>query len=165
MPRGSFNQCVSFVGRKYFSMSWGMQEPISPMCLEIATAVLSDLERQDRPSGGEPPSARWCAERKPRRHTTLLSKSHAARVFMSAGYFGHYFHIDTWRRAASIARGQKMGERDCGGKGSRRHNVPGGSPSCCGATPMPRRRMQRVVDLALSAPPGEASHWTGRMPR
>ena len=23
--------------------------------------------------------------------------------------------------------------------------------------------MQRVVDLALSAPPGEASHWTGRM--
>jgi hypothetical protein len=23
MRRGSFNQCVSFVGRKYFSMSWG----------------------------------------------------------------------------------------------------------------------------------------------
>jgi hypothetical protein len=28
MRRGSFNQWLSFVGRKYFSMSWGMQEPI-----------------------------------------------------------------------------------------------------------------------------------------
>ena len=31
MRRGSFNQCVSFVGRKYFSMSWGTQESISLM--------------------------------------------------------------------------------------------------------------------------------------
>src|SRR3977135_1575860 len=32
-----------------------------------------------------------------------------------------------------------------------------------GKPPMPAAPVQRVVDLALSAPPGEASHWTGRM--
>ena len=34
-------------------------------------------------------------------------------------------------------------------------------PAC--AFPTSRQEVQRVVDLALSAPPGEASHWTGRM--
>ena len=38
-----------------------------------------------------PRRATWCAERKPPRHPTLLPKSHATRVFTSAGYFGHYF--------------------------------------------------------------------------
>ena len=32
-----------------------------------------------------------------------------------------------------------------------------------GKPPLPAATVQRVVDLALSAPPGEASHWTGRM--
>jgi Homeodomain-like domain len=32
-----------------------------------------------------------------------------------------------------------------------------------GEPPLPAATVQRVVDLALSAPPGEASHWTGRM--
>ena len=32
-----------------------------------------------------------------------------------------------------------------------------------GKPPLPAARVQRVVDLALSAPPGEATHWTGRM--
>ena len=32
-----------------------------------------------------------------------------------------------------------------------------------GKPPLPAAIVQRVVDLALSAPPGEATHWTGRM--
>ena len=32
-----------------------------------------------------------------------------------------------------------------------------------GKPPLPAATVQRVVDLALSAPPGEATHWTGRM--
>ncbi len=32
-----------------------------------------------------------------------------------------------------------------------------------GKPPLPAATVQRVVDLALSAPQGEASHWTGRM--
>jgi hypothetical protein len=32
-----------------------------------------------------------------------------------------------------------------------------------GKPPLPAATVQWVVDLALSAPPGEASHWTGRM--
>src|SRR5258705_4991956 len=32
-----------------------------------------------------------------------------------------------------------------------------------GKTPLPAETVQRVVDLALGAPPGEATHWTGRM--
>ena len=32
-----------------------------------------------------------------------------------------------------------------------------------GKPPLPAATVQRVVDLALSAPPGETTHWTGRM--
>jgi hypothetical protein len=32
-----------------------------------------------------------------------------------------------------------------------------------GKPPLPVAGVQRVVDLALSPPPGEATHWTGRM--
>jgi predicted DCC family thiol-disulfide oxidoreductase YuxK len=32
-----------------------------------------------------------------------------------------------------------------------------------GKPPLPVATVQRVVDLALSPPPGEATHWTGRM--
>jgi hypothetical protein len=32
-----------------------------------------------------------------------------------------------------------------------------------GKPPLPAATVQRVVDLALGPPPGEASHWTGRM--
>ena len=32
-----------------------------------------------------------------------------------------------------------------------------------GKKPLPATTVQRVVDLALSRPPGEATHWTGRM--
>ena len=32
-----------------------------------------------------------------------------------------------------------------------------------GKPPLPAETVQRVVDLALCAPPGEATHWTGRM--
>lgn len=32
-----------------------------------------------------------------------------------------------------------------------------------GKKPLPAATVQRVVDLALSPPPGEATHWTGRM--
>ena len=32
-----------------------------------------------------------------------------------------------------------------------------------GKKPLPADTVQRVVDLALSTPPGEATHWTGRM--
>ena len=32
-----------------------------------------------------------------------------------------------------------------------------------GRTPLPAETVQRVVDLALSPPPGETTHWTGRM--
>ena len=34
---------------------------------------------------------RWSVEKAPAR--TLLPKSHAARVFTSAGHFGHYFPL------------------------------------------------------------------------
>ena len=32
-----------------------------------------------------------------------------------------------------------------------------------GKKPLPAARVQRVVDLALGPPPGESTHWTGRM--
>ena len=32
-----------------------------------------------------------------------------------------------------------------------------------GKKPLPVETVQRVVDLAHGAPPGEAAHWTGRM--
>jgi hypothetical protein len=32
-----------------------------------------------------------------------------------------------------------------------------------GKPPLPTRTVQRVVDLALGPPPGETTHWTGRM--
>ena len=32
-----------------------------------------------------------------------------------------------------------------------------------GKAPLPAEIVQRVVDLALSPPPGETTHWTGRM--
>ena len=32
-----------------------------------------------------------------------------------------------------------------------------------GKQPLPTGTVQRVVDLALGPPPGEATHWTGRM--
>jgi hypothetical protein len=32
-----------------------------------------------------------------------------------------------------------------------------------GKPPLPAATVQRVVDLALSSPPGETTHWTGRM--
>ena len=32
-----------------------------------------------------------------------------------------------------------------------------------GKKPLPATTVQRVVDLALRAPPGEATHWSGRM--
>ena len=32
-----------------------------------------------------------------------------------------------------------------------------------GKQPLPTRTVQRVVDLTLGPPPGEATHWTGRM--
>src|SRR6266487_708735 len=32
-----------------------------------------------------------------------------------------------------------------------------------GKPPLPAATVQRVVDLALSPPPGAATHWTGRM--
>jgi hypothetical protein len=32
-----------------------------------------------------------------------------------------------------------------------------------GKPPLPAATVQRVIDLALSAPPGETTHWTGRM--
>jgi len=32
-----------------------------------------------------------------------------------------------------------------------------------GKAPLPAEMVQRVIDLALGPPPGEATHWTGRM--
>jgi transposase len=32
-----------------------------------------------------------------------------------------------------------------------------------GKAPLPAETVQRVIDLALAPPPGEATHWTGRM--
>ena len=32
-----------------------------------------------------------------------------------------------------------------------------------GKPPLPGATVQRVVDLALGPPPGQATHWTGRM--
>jgi transposase len=32
-----------------------------------------------------------------------------------------------------------------------------------GKKPLPAATVQRIVDLALGPPPGEATHWTGRM--
>src|SRR3979411_386187 len=51
------------------------------------------------------------------------------------------------------ARGQ--GE---GGAGAKRDK-----PRKPGKQPLPTGTVQRVVDLALGPPPGEATHWTGRM--
>ena len=34
-----------------------------------------------------------------------------------------------------------------------------------GKPTLPAATVQRVVDWALSSPPGEATHWTGRMRR
>ena len=32
-----------------------------------------------------------------------------------------------------------------------------------GKKPLPESAIKRVIDLALGPPPGEATHWTGRM--
>src|SRR3974377_1397026 len=39
----------------------------------------------------------------------------------------------------------------------------GDKPRKPGKQPLPTTTVQRVVDLALGSPPGEATHWTGRM--
>jgi hypothetical protein len=61
--------------------------------------------------------------------------------FCVRSHFGHYFPLTYAGAAQPQSPGDKRwASETVGGKGSRRHNVPGGSPSCCGAIPMSPRR-------------------------
>ena len=70
----------------------------------------------------------------------LLPQSHAAQFLRRQAISATIFHLNTLApRRLNRPGDKRWASETVGGKGSRRL-APGGSPSCCGTTPMPPRR-------------------------